>query len=381
MAEHVPTRWVGLGLVTVGVLTLVDLASGVTHDPGTANIAGTLALAPALTSVGATRRQTVWVGVVAVLMTVLLCWKDDVSAFPFGVRVAVVVLAGVVAAVVAGVRTAQIALLQDRREAARTLQAAMLTELPEPDHLHLACRYLPASSGDQVGGDWYDALVDADGATTLVVGDVTGHDIRAAASMGQVRAMLRAYAVEGDQTPAELLGRVEAAVLRLGLDVLATVVVLRIEQTPQDRERGVRTVRWSTAGHPPPLLLDADGSVRLLEGTDDLMLGVGFGPPRRDHTHVVTPGSTVLLYTDGLVERRDEDLDEGLAALVAGVRRHADAPLQDLLDALLGDLLGTGHVDDVVLLAVRAHPEDVPRPAEAGPGHARPGPVRDPLPG
>ena len=351
-------HWVGLGLVTTGVLTLVDLLSRLSHEPGTANIAGTLALAPALTSVGATRRQTAWVALVAALMSALLCWHDDVTPFPFAVRVAVVVLAGVVAAVAAGVRTAQVAQLQDRREAARTLQAALLTELPAPAHLQLAGRYLPAASGDQVGGDWYDALVDADGATTLVIGDVTGHDIRAAAAMGQVRAMLRAYAVEGGQGPARLLDRAETALLRLGLDVLATVVVVRVEPPPAGG--GPRPVRWASAGHPPPVLLEATGTVRHLPGSDDLMLGVGGGPARSDHEAVLPPGSTLLLFTDGLVERRDEDLDEGLRALARALHRHGGAGLEELLDALLADLLGPQHLDDVALLAARTGPGGPP---------------------
>ncbi|PPK93195.1 stage II sporulation protein E [Kineococcus xinjiangensis] len=368
--------WPLLGASVVALLAVVDVvAVSVVDDepPSATNIAGTLALAPALTGAGGTRRQTLGVGVLAVAVAWLLVAVDDVHTLPAATRVSVVALGAVLAVWVAHVRIRHAAQLQDRREAARTLQAAMLTELPQPDHLELACRYLPASSGDQVGGDWYDAVV-ADSGTTLVIGDVMGHDVGAAADMGQVRAMLRAYAVDRPEPPSALLCRLERSVQVLGLDVLATAVVARVEQTAEDRARGLRRLRWSNAGHPPPLLLHADGRVEVLDGEPDLMLGVDPDAVREDGTCELPPGSTLLLYTDGLVERRDATLEAGVALLARELAARAGQPLAQLLDGVLGAVLGEDPEDDVAVLAVRAHPEDRPRPQEAGPTRLTPGP-------
>ena len=139
-----------------------------------------------------------------------------------------------------------------------------------------------------------------------------------------------------------------------------------VEQTPDDAARGERVLRWTNAGHPPPLLLHTDGRVELLEARPDLLLGVDPERSRGDHERVLEPGATVLLYTDGLVERRGVAIDEGitwLSELLAGLRH---LPLEDLCDRVLAELSGRVD-DDVALLAIRAHPEDQPRPASAGP--------------
>ena len=248
-------------------------------------------------------------------------------------------------------------LLAERRTAAQTLQLAMLTELPEPDHLEVRARYLPSSDLDQVGGDWYDAFLTPDGATTLAVGDVTGHDSRAAAAMGQMRSLLRAYGVDRDEPPSALVTRLDRAVQALAVDTLATVVCAQVEQDPQQRAGGWRRLRWTNAGHPPPVLVDPTGEARLLDTPTNLLVGLDPGTRRDDHVVDVAPGSTLLLYTDGLVERRGIDLDASTAALarLAGEHHHRD------LDALLDALLDGAHAaadDDIVILAVRLHPED-----------------------
>jgi serine phosphatase RsbU (regulator of sigma subunit) len=250
-------------------------------------------------------------------------------------------------------------LLQERVDVAVTLQNAMLTRLPQPDHLELVARYRPAAAREQVGGDWYDAVVMPDGATTVMVGDVVGHDIDAAAVMGQLRAMLRAFAWTHAEPPARNVERLDRAALDLELEAMATLVVARIEQTDEDAARGLRTLRWTTAGHPPPMLLHPDGTVVLL-GEDseiDPMLGAAPERDRHDQTAVLPAGSTLLLYTDGLVERRGENLDRGLERARAAVARHGDRSAPELLDSILDELVGDAPGDDVALLAVRFHPE------------------------
>ena len=252
-------------------------------------------------------------------------------------------------------------LFAEQRETSLALQHALLTEPPEPDHLHVVVRYQPASHA-AVGGDWYDAVLTPDGATVLVIGDVVGHDARAAASMGQLRGLLRSVVWTSAAPPAAALSRTEEAARGLSVSALATAVVARIE-----RNGGRRQLRWSNAGHPPPALLRADGTVRLLEAEPDLMLGVDVAATRRDHVVDLLDGDTLLLYTDGLVERRDAPLDAGLQLLLAQLADLATAPPDVLCDALLARMLRGAADDDVALVAVRMHPEDRPRPPSAGP--------------
>jgi serine phosphatase RsbU (regulator of sigma subunit) len=140
-----------------------------------------------------------------------------------------------------------------------------------------------------------------------------------------------------------------------------------VEQDDADRAAGVRRVRWSTAGHPDPMLVDADGTVRDLAAPVGPPLSIGWRGPRADGRAVVPQGSTLLLFTDGLFERRGEPLDEGRRRVAEALSRRAAAPLAQLCDGLLAELTGDGVEDDVAVLAVRAHPEAGPRPPEAGP--------------
>lgn len=261
------------------------------------------------------------------------------------------------------------------RALSRALQESMLTDLPQPDHLHLHTRYVPAMDTAKIGGDWYDALVLPDGATAVVIGDVVGHDVQAAAAMGQVRAMLRTLSWAFEEPPSVILTRLDQALRDLRVTCMATVLLARIEQTPADAAAGLRRLRWSDAGHPPPLLVHPDGTAELLTARNDLLVGVHPDAARHDHTATLPPGSTLVLYTDGLVERRDQPLSTGLETLRATAARHADLPLPAFVDALLAHDTRTGrgagrpHDDDVAVLAVRMHPEDRPRPPEAGPSH------------
>ncbi|WP_432563726.1 SpoIIE family protein phosphatase [Kineococcus sp. SYSU DK003] len=246
------------------------------------------------------------------------------------------------------------------------LQRSLLTALPEPDHLHLLARYVPAADQAQVGGDWYDAFMVRDGSTCLVVGDVTGHDREAAVAMAQVRNVLRGVAHAVTQPPAAILRSLDWALRDLAVGALSTAVVAKIEQDEQAAARGLRTLRWSSAGHPPPLLVHPEGRVELLERAPDLLLGLVVDTDRHDHTVILPPECTVLLYTDGLIERRGQDLQTGLARLRQTAQELAHLPLPEFCDGIVARL-AAGSEDDVALLAVRLHPEDRPRPAEAGP--------------
>jgi PAS domain S-box-containing protein len=253
------------------------------------------------------------------------------------------------------------------------LQQALLTPPPEPDHLHVAVRYLPAGHEAQVGGDWYDAFLQPDGATMLAIGDVVGHGSAAAAAMGQLRGTLRALAYDNDESPASTLARTDRTALGLAVSSLATAILARIERHPDVPVSGRRLVRWSNAGHVPPLLLSSDGGSRVLDTRPDLMLGVDPSARRHDHSVDLDAGSTLLLVTDGLVERRSSDLDEGMARLQEALRDLGGTPLDELLDTVLDRLVPRDRDDDVAVVAVRAYREDRPRPAEAGPNRLPPG--------
>ena len=253
------------------------------------------------------------------------------------------------------------------RRMSETLQRSLLTDPVQPDHLQIAVRYLAAVDDAQVGGDWYDAFLTRNGTTSLVIGDVSGHDRDAAATMGQLRNLVRGIGYAIGEPPATVLTQLDQALRDLGVEALATVVLAQIEQDPTAQAAGLRVVRWTNAGHPPPLLLHADGRAELLTTEPDLLLGLHPGSERTDHQATLLPGTTVLLYTDGLIERRDASIDDGLHWLVHAVQDLAGLPLEQLCDRLLSQVGDVG--DDVALLAVRAHPEDQPRPREAGPTH------------
>ena len=245
-------------------------------------------------------------------------------------------------------------LFSAQQQLAEGLQRSLLTDPPEPEHAEIAVRYLPAAEAARVGGDWYDAFLQPGGTTMLVIGDVVGHDTEAAAAMGQLRSLLRGIATYSDAGPVEVLRGLDSSMSTLQLGTLATAAVARFEQTPEDRRLGVTRMRWANAGHLPPLVVAPDGSVgELSPWVGDLLLGVDAGVVRRESEVVLEHGSTVLLYTDGLVERRDSDLDAGVARLRQALAELADLPLEDLLDELLQRLVQGRPDDDVALVAVR----------------------------
>lgn len=266
-------------------------------------------------------------------------------------------------------------LYSEQADLAAALQHSLMTAPPEPDHLHVVVRYLPAAAAAQIGGDWYDSFLQPDGATNVVIGDVVGHNSAATAAMGQVRGLLRGIAVTTGEAPAAVLTRVDTAMETLQIDTTATCVVARFEQTPEERERDITHLRWSNAGHPPPLLVlpaDADGRVEVVAlrpERPELLLGLDPDVTRSDTLMTIPRGSTVLLYTDGLVERRGQLLDEGIERLeeVVADLIASGIPLDEVCDQVLARMVPTNPEDDVAIVAVHLYPEDAPRPPEAGP--------------
>jgi phosphoserine phosphatase RsbU/P len=240
---------------------------------------------------------------------------------------------------------------------AETLQRSLLTPPPQPDDLRIAVRYRPASAHALVGGDFYDAFPQPDGATLLVVGDVAGHSVEAAAAMSQLRSAVRTLAYDRPDSPAQTLTRVDRVLTGLGFGTLATALVGRIEQPAQQARAGLRTLRWSSAGHLPPLLLRPDGTVELLDSRPERLLGVGEPVVRSDHEVVLQPGDTVLLVTDGLVEHGRVDIDTGLARLTDVLGELAGVGVDELCDRLLERIVPGRADDDVALLAVHCDPE------------------------
>ncbi|HEU0248303.1 MAG TPA: SpoIIE family protein phosphatase [Gaiellaceae bacterium] len=245
---------------------------------------------------------------------------------------------------------------ESERATAETLQRSVLpASLPRVEGVQLAARYLPGSQGVAVGGDWFDALELHDGRLGLIVGDVMGKGVHAAASMGQLRNALRAFSVERLK-PSSALARLD----RLGDETLesafATVVYAVV-----DPRNGV--FRFSSAGHPPPVIAYPDGRIELLEGGRGLPLGTGMRPQYRQAVGELPAGGVLVLYSDGLVERRGESIDDGLAKLVAAIREAPKDPerlLEHILDRVVGDAPRT---DDIALLAARLLPV-APQPLE-----------------
>jgi PAS domain S-box-containing protein len=238
---------------------------------------------------------------------------------------------------------------------AEALQRSLLTDPPAIDDVAVVVRYVPAAEAARVGGDWYDAFLQRDGAAVVVIGDVVGHDTAAAAAMGQLRSLLRGIAHYSGAGPAEVLHGLDQAIADMHTDTLATAAVARLERADGT---GRRRLRWANAGHPPPMVLAPDGQVSVLGGDlGDLMLGVDPAAERAEPVTTVVPGAIVLLYSDGLIERRGSTLDEGMARLAMHLKELAGLPLEELCDALLQQMLRGTPQDDVALVAVRLCPE------------------------
>jgi serine phosphatase RsbU (regulator of sigma subunit)/integral membrane sensor domain MASE1/anti-sigma regulatory factor (Ser/Thr protein kinase) len=276
---------------------------------------------------------------------------------------------------------------QREHQIAETLQRSLLPErIPRMPGVALAARYVPASTDVQVGGDWYDVVQLPGGLIGLAIGDVAGHGLAAAATMGQLRMALRAYALQ-DPAPSAVMRGVHQLASQLPVPEMATLIYLLYDPA-------TRQLRFTNAGHPPALVVD-DGAATFLRGALGPPIGVTADPTYAETTHALSPGATLLLFTDGLVERRGQSISDGLdrlsEAAVAATGEAASAAtgeaaqaatgeeasdedgngLETLCDRLLSALLVEDHVaDDVALLAMRpvsfvGGPLRVSLPAEA----------------
>ncbi|TQS41399.1 SpoIIE family protein phosphatase [Cryptosporangium phraense] len=236
--------------------------------------------------------------------------------------------------------------LDDRRTAAATMQKALLTPLPSHRELTLVARYAPAHHENHVGGDWYDAITLDQGRLALVIGDVVGHSIAAAAQMGQFRTMLRTLIADRRESPSWVLRRMERTAHTLGVGGLSTVLLAYLDPTPT----GEYMLTWSNAGHPPPTLVAPGGPAVMLPGTD-VLLGVSKELPRHDHYARLPRGGSLLLHTDGLVEHRRLPVDEGMEQLRDFLGRASYGDPEKLSDVLIENAAAQGQ-DDVALLLV-----------------------------
>jgi anti-sigma regulatory factor (Ser/Thr protein kinase) len=216
-------------------------------------------------------------------------------------------------------------------------------DLPRIHDLRFAARYLAGGTGLDVGGDWYDVQEIDAGKTIISIGDVVGRGVFAAAAMGQFRNMLNAYAIEG-VGPARTLERMNEVVLRTAGERYATVAYLIFDHV-------AHTLTYARAGHPPPLLLQPDGAVQMLDETTDMPVGVWPKSTYEERTVAFTPGSTLLLYTDGLVETRDRDMHTGILQLAEHFAKAPTEP-EDLADNLLREF-APDRSDDTAILIVR----------------------------
>ncbi|MGW7051144.1 SpoIIE family protein phosphatase [Streptomyces sp. NPDC054887] len=241
-------------------------------------------------------------------------------------------------------------LYQRQRKVAETMQRHLLPQLPGLPGLEMAARYVPAPDASAVGGDWYDAFALAAHAHALAIGDVVGHDLDAAAGMAQVRNMLRAFAwSDPEAAPSAVVTRLDEAVMHIAEVPMATMVLARLALG----DDGLWRLRWTNAGHPPPLLVTHDGQAHYLDEAHGILLGTGATRPRPDAVAVLPPRSTLVLYTDGLVESPKHSIDQGLNRL----RRHAASlahrPLDFFCDALLDQVRPHDNDDDVAMIALR----------------------------
>ncbi|MCX4705617.1 SpoIIE family protein phosphatase [Streptomyces sp. NBC_01373] len=265
--------------------------------------------------------------------------------FPADERAVLTSLGGLIA------QALERAVLYDvKHQLAHGLQQALLPHsLPRLPGIDAAARYLPATRGMEIGGDFYD-LVRGQGPAAAVIGDVQGHNVTAAGLMGQIRTAVRAYTTVG-QAPEEVMRSTNRLLIDLGSDLFASCLYLRL-----DPERG-RAV-MARAGHPPPLLRRPDGRVRVLDLAGGPLLGID-GSAVYPTTEVdLAPGSVLVLYTDGLIESPGVDIEDALALLGRRLAEAGDRPLDELADELVRHSAATQErSDDVALLLLRARAE------------------------
>ena len=240
-------------------------------------------------------------------------------------------------------------LYEEQRAVFVRLQRALLPQvIPPVPRIEIASKYVAGTEGIEIGGDWYSVIDIGEDHFGFVVGDVSGRGVDAVAEMARARFTLRAYLLDGS-TPDEALGKCSRQFDVMADDHIVTAVV------------GLGTWRTgeivvANAGHPRPLLISADGSEQIPMPVGP-PLGVGTSS-YETATFTMPPGSTLVAFTDGLVERRGEDIDTGLRRLVEAAERHGHEPVADLLTSLLDSLRGGGAADDIAMLALRRLPPD-----------------------
>ncbi len=329
-----PARWPDLAPEVAQAITALsegDLLAPIAGEPGTGGVAlqhpdGVLVL---------------WV------------WLTERRPFTDEDQLLLAVLAGRL-----GQGLARVHQLDQQRAAALALQHAILGPQQLPGGF--AVRYQPASPPLQVGGDWYDLIDLEDGRMALVVGDCVGHGLAAATVMGQLRSACRALLLE-HPTPAAALTSLDRFAAQLPGATCTTAFCAVLDP-------GTGELTYSSAGHPPPILVHADRSTHLLEDAHSIPLGVRPGRPRPEARVVVPPRATLLAYTDGLVERRRRPLDEGIGRATDFVSEgHATAP-EELAGLLMSGMApANGYEDDVALLLYRQPgPLELDFPADAG---------------
>ncbi|ANZ20438.1 regulatory protein [Streptomyces noursei ATCC 11455] len=250
----------------------------------------------------------------------------------------------------AGVAIDNARLFEQVRAGAEQFQRLLLPHLPDLWPFTASAIYRPAPAPGLLGGDWYDAVLLPDHACAAVIGDVVGHDMHAAAAMAQTRNMLRALLYERCTPPSAVLAQLDRTLCAITDNPVTTACLARIE--PGD---DAWTLRWSTAGHLPPLLITPDARTEYLHADPGVPLGVDLAQPRPDHTHPLPAGATVILFTDGLVEHPQDSLDAGLNLLARIATAHAELPLDALCQTLADQHPGDGH-DDMAILALRTPP-------------------------
>ena len=233
------------------------------------------------------------------------------------------------------------------QQTALTLQQAMLHAPDLAGHREIAVRYMPAISSLNVCGDWYDVVDLSEEEFTVAVGDVVGHGLEAAAVMGMLRSALTA-AVRAIRDPGQAMDVLSRYASTVD-GALATTAAKAVVDTR------LKHLTYTSAGHPPPVLARPDGTVDVLDKATDPPLGVLLDQqPRAHQTVSYTPGDTLVLYTDGLIERRGEDIDVGLRRLTDTVARHPAQGPEQLADTLLGGLgVADGGQDDIALIVAR----------------------------
>ena len=235
--------------------------------------------------------------------------------------------------------------LEVERAAARVLQRGLLpSELPDVPGIEFATRYVPAEIGG-VGGDWYDAFVLANGKLWIMVGDIAGHGMQAAVVMSRLRSTLRAYALD-DHSPEEVLARADRKLQFFEPAETATVLCGLLEPP-------YHAIQLSLAGHPPPVIVGPDSPAALVDIDPGRLLGVDLDTPRASITVPLAPGAVVVAYTDGLIERRGESLDEGFALLCGAIgAKHPQQVCSRIMETLVGR---NPPQDDIAVLALRRY--------------------------